>query len=66
MTEIYSSKCLLLEGARELAGKKKLDADKVICSAINLCDGTNCIYLSSEKADEERLEELREELKNVT
>lgn len=38
--------CLLLKGARELANKKELDASKVICSAINLCTGEFCIYLS--------------------
>jgi hypothetical protein len=81
MTEIYNSKkCALLEGARELAGKKGLDASKLVCSALNLCTGEFCIYLSptgdfgpqqlekfktrQEKLDELKLQELRRQLKH--
>jgi hypothetical protein len=74
-------RCLLLDGARELAGKKGLPVSEVVCSAINLCDGSYCIYLSptgdfgpqqlekfqtrQEKTDELKLRELRRELKNL-
>jgi len=80
--EIYNAnECLLLKGARELADKKGLDASKLVCSAINSCDGSFCIYLSptgdfgpqqlekfqtrQEKTDEMKLQDLRRELKNL-
>ena len=80
--EIYNAKkCALLEGAKELASKKTLDTSKLVCSAINSCDGSFCIYLSptgdfgpqqlekfqtrQEKTDELKLQALRRELKNL-
>jgi hypothetical protein len=67
MSKAELNKCALWEETKRLGRKRNLDVDNEMlrCRAINLCDGTNCIYLSPEKADEERLEELREQLKNV-
>jgi len=74
-----ANECALLKGAIELGGKKGLDTSKLVCSAINACDGSFCIYLSptgdfgpqqlekfqtrKEKTDEMKLQELRRELK---
>jgi len=70
-------RCELLARAKALAIKKGLDSQKVECPAIEVCEGTSCIFLEPDNffnenpngeifpTNELELSRLREEIKRL-